>query len=170
MLVSRNIAIALIVCGVIAGITTFVIIDIMNTPVSKTIEDLGLLVETKNHKMAKEIVTIVIGSYEKSNKDISALDEHLDFNVNSQYKRYAFVIDADTKKIVAHPNAELIGEGSFALINSSESVESILENLENNDGHWIYYDFVNPNTNEIEPKTSWFKLHDGLIFGSGFYN
>lgn len=170
MLVTRNIGIALIVCAVTVGITAYIIIDIWDYPVSKPIDDPGLLVETENHKMAKELVTAVIGMYEKSNNDLSALDKHLDFNVNSKYKRYAFVMDADTKKIVAHPNADLIGQDSFALINSSESEESILENLKNNDGHWVYYDFVNPNTGEIEPKTSWFKLHDGLIFGSGFYN
>lgn len=170
MLVSRNIGITLIVCAITVGITAYVIMDIWDYPDSKTTEDPGLLVETKNHKMAKQLVSIVIGLYDKSNNDLSALDEKLDFNVDSKYKRYAFVIDADTKKIVAHPNADLIGQDSFALINSTESEESILENLKNNDGHWIYYDFENPNTGEIEPKTSWFKIHDGLIFGSGFYN
>ena len=61
-------------------------------------------------------------------------------------------------------------QDSFALINASESEESILENLKNSDGHWVYYNFINPETGNEEPKTSWFKLHDGLIFGSGFYN
>ncbi len=170
MLLTRNIGIVLIVCAVSVGISAYVIIDILDYPDTKKTQDPGLLVETKNHEIAKKLVNIVIELYEKSNKDISLLDNKLDFIVDSQYKRYVFVIDADTKKIVAHPNVDLIGENSFSLMNSSESEESILENLENNDGYWIYYDFVNPKTEKIEPKTSWFKLHDGLIFGSGFYN
>ncbi len=170
MLVSRNVGITIIVCAISIGITAYVIGDILDYPGSKTTEDPGLLVETKNHKIAKQLVNIVIELYEKSNKDLSLLDNKLDFNVDSQYKRYAFVIDADTKKIIAHPNIDLLGQDSFALMNSTESDESILENLKNNDGYWIHYDFVNPNTGKIEPKTSWFKLHDGLIFGSGFYN
>ena len=129
-----------------------------------------LLVETKNHELAKQVVTILIDIYEKSDNDLSALDIYLDMNINSKYKRYGFVIDFDTKKIAAHPNADLIGQDSFALINASESMESILENLEESDGYWVYYNFTNPATEQDEPKTSWFKLHDGLIFGSGFYN
>lgn len=130
----------------------------------------SLLVETENHKLAQQVVTIIINTYEKSDKDLSILSNSLDMNINSKHKRYGFVIDFDTQKIVAHPNPDLIGQDSFALINASESKESILENLENSEGHWIYYEFTNPNTGNIEPKTSWFKLHDGLIFGSGFYN
>ncbi len=130
----------------------------------------SLLVETKNHQLAKQVVSILIDTYEKSDKELSALDIYLDMNINSKYKRYGFVIDFDTKKIVSHPNADLIGQDSFALINASESMESILENLEEGDGHWVYYNFTNPATEQDEPKTSWFKLHDGLIFGSGFYN
>jgi signal transduction histidine kinase len=128
------------------------------------------LVLSEDQKTAKMLVDQVIKKYDDEEKDLSALENHLDFNVNSKIHRYAFVIDYETQKIMAHPNSELLGQNSFALINSSESEESILENLKKSDGHWVYYNFTNPETGDVEPKTSWFKLHDGLIFGSGFYN
>lgn len=170
MLVSRNVGIALIACAITVGITAYVITDILDYPDFEINETPGLFVETDDHKLAKNLVTQVIKKYDKEGKDLSALENHLDFNVNSNTKRYAFVIDMNLTTIVAHPNSELIGQDSFALINASESKESILENLKNSDGHWVYYNFTNPETETIEPKTSWFKLHDGLIFGSGFYN
>ena len=170
MSISPKIIIVGIVVVIIAASILVLTINNLDKPIPKPLEDAGLVVESDDHKLAKNLVTQVIKKYDKEGKDLSALENHLDFNVNSNTKRYAFVIDMNLTTIVAHPNSELIGQDSFALINASESKESILENLENNDGHWVYYNFTNPETELVEPKTSWFKLHDGLIFGSGFYN
>lgn len=166
-------AIVIIVLVIGAGASLYISLGNFDDSISLIVDsdkEKSSLVETKNHQLAKQVVTIIIDKYEKSDQNLSALDNFLDMNINSTYKRYGFVIDYDTKKIAAHPNADLIGQDSFALINASESMESILENLEESDGHWVYYNFTNPATGEEEPKTSWFKLHDGLIFGSGFYN
>ncbi|MEE9339546.1 MAG: cache domain-containing protein [Methylococcaceae bacterium] len=154
---------------VAAAISVLIIYD-LDKPIPKPLQDPGLVVVSQDSKLAQTLVEEVIKKYDNEEKELSALENFLEFNINSTEKRYAFVIDYDTKKIVAHPNTELLGQDSFALINASESEESILENLKNNDGHWVYYDFTNPETGNEEPKTSWFKLHDGLIFGSGFYN
>ena len=154
---------------VAAAISVLIIYD-LDKPIPKPLQDPGLVVVSQDSKLAQTLVEEVIKKYDNEEKELSALENFLEFNINSTEKRYAFVIDYDTKKIVAHPNTELLGQDSFALINASESEESILENLKNNDGHWVYYDFTNHETGNEEPKTSWFKLHDGLIFGSGFYN
>jgi len=159
-----------IIVVIVAASILVLTINNLDKPIPKPLDDPGLLIESDDHKLAKNLVTQVIKKYDKEGKDLSALENHLDFNVNSNTKRYAFVIDMNLTTIVAHPNSELIGQDSFALINASESKESILENLKNNDGHWVHYNFTNPETEMVEPKTSWFKLHDGLIFGSGFYN
>ena len=167
---SPNIIIVGIVVVIIAASVLFLTINNLDKPIPKPLEDPGLLVESYDSKLSQTLVDEVIKKYDKEGKDLSALENFLEFNINSKDKRYAFVIDYDTEKIVAHPNSELLGEDSFALINASESEESILENLKNSDGHWVYYNFENPESGKLEPKTSWFKLHDGLIFGSGFYN
>ena len=170
MSISPKIIIVGIIVVIVAASILVLTINNLDKPVPKPLDDSDLWLSSDDHKLAKNLVTQVIKKYDKEGKDLSALENHLDFNVNSNTKRYAFVIDMNLTTIVAHPNSELIGQDSFALINASESKESILENLKNNDGHWVYYNFTNPETDIIEPKTSWFKLHDGLIFGSGFYN
>jgi len=170
MSVSPKIIIVGIVVVIVAASILVLTINNLDKPTPKPLQDSSLWLESDDHKLAQNLVTQVIKKYDKEGKDLSALENHLDFNVNSNTKRYAFVIEMNLTTIVAHPNSELIGQDSFALINASESKESILENLKNNDGHWVYYNFTNPETESIEPKTSWFKLHDGLIFGSGFYN
>ena len=37
------------------------------------------------------------------------------------------------------------------------------------DGHWVSYVFVNPDTGKEQRKHAWMVLHDGLLFGSGWY-
>ena len=37
------------------------------------------------------------------------------------------------------------------------------------DGEWVDYMFRNPTTDEEQPKHSWVVRHDGLVFGSGWY-
>ncbi len=170
MLLTQKIIIFGVATVIVALAISALIINDMDKPISKPLQDPGLLVESYDSKLSQTLVDEVIKKYDNEGKDLSALEDFLEFKINSTSERYAFVIDFDTKKIVAHPNTELLGQDSFALINASESEESILENLKNSDGHWVYYDFMNPETENLEPKTSWFKLHDGLIFGSGFYN
>ncbi len=122
---------------------------------------------TEDHKRAQIVVKDLIEQYEEG-VDFDALE--LGFNFLGKYPAYGFVIDMDTKTIVAHPNEELIGQDSFALINSVESYEQIISTLNNDGKIWIHYDFENPEDGKIEPKTSLFELHDEYIFGSGFYN
>jgi len=169
MLLTQKILILGCATVIIAAAISISIIDNWNDPIPK-LDDSGLVVVSYDSKLAQTLVDEVIKKYDNEEKELSALENFLEFNINSKEKRYAFVIDYDTEKIVAHPNTELLGQHSFSLINASESEESILENLKNNEGHWVYYNFENPETGNLEPKTSWFKLHDGLIFASGFYN
>lgn len=37
------------------------------------------------------------------------------------------------------------------------------------EGRWVDYVFLNPQTGEQQQKHSWVQLHDGLVFGSGYY-
>jgi hypothetical protein len=170
MLQSQKIIILGIVIVAASLLVLGVTVNNLDKSVPKPLDDLGLLVESEDHANAKMVVSEVIKKYDNEGQDLVALENQLEFNINSKDKRYAFVIDYDTTKTVAHPNTELLGQDSFALMNSLESKESILENLKNSDGQWVYYNFTNPETGNSEPKTSWFKLHDGLIFGSGFYS
>jgi len=122
---------------------------------------------TDDHELATKLVNHMIETYEEGDRQISALDGKLGFKVSGVEFRYGFVIDGE--KIVAHFNPTLIGENSFAIINSEESEEMIKDTLNYLGEVWVHYDFENPETGKVEPKTSLFKMHDGYIFGSGFY-
>lgn len=172
--------IAIVALVIAAGAAVFMTISSVDSPTSsdsvltpipvpqESVKEIE--VSTRNQNLAKLAVEIVIDVYEDKDKDLSVVHNYLNMNFNSKDKRYAFVIDYDTQKILAHPRTDLIGQNSFALMNSEESTESILENLKSQEGVFVHYEFENPETGIVEPKTSWFKLHDGMIFGSGFYN
>ena len=37
------------------------------------------------------------------------------------------------------------------------------------EGRWVDYIFLNPDTSEETQKHTWIVLHDGLLFASGWY-
>ena len=85
---------------------------------------------------------------------------------------YPFVLDTTEFTIVAHGvNPELIGGVSVAMTDSDRSSEMIIADMEVSDdnGTWVMYRFNNPDTDMEQTKKSWMVLHDGYIFGSGFY-
>ena len=153
------IAVVLGIFGAVALVENYSIDTVVIVDSAETI--------TEDHKRAQIVVDGLIEQY---NDGIDFDSLQLGFNFNAQDPMYGFVIDMSTKDIVSHPNEELIGEDSFALINSVESEKQIISILNNDGKIWVHYDFENPQTGEIEPKTSLFELHDEYIFGSGFYN
>lgn len=84
---------------------------------------------------------------------------------------YPFVLNAETYVIEAHgANPARNGDIGVALTEADRTAEDILADLEANRGTWSHYTFVNPLTGEEEQKRTWLSLHDGYIFGSGYYN
>ena len=87
-------------------------------------------------------------------------------NVDGQW--YAFIIGGDGYTI-AHFNPEMIGRDPALRVDSTGYFygDDILGATE--EGRWISYVFTNPDTGEETRKHTWIVLHDGLFFGSGFY-
>ena len=82
---------------------------------------------------------------------------------------YPFVLDPDTLKVVAHgANPDRVGVTSVVLTNSSIPLTEILT-WEEGDGDWSEYFFVRPGETVESSKISWVQMHDGYIFGSGYY-
>ena len=78
---------------------------------------------------------------------------------------YPFVVDPTTRKVVAHGAfPHLVGVDSV-LIATDENIAA----LQANTIAWTDYEFENPRTGELEHKRTHMRLHDGYIFGSGFY-
>ena len=87
----------------------------------------------------------------------------------SQSEHYPFVLNPDTLKVVAHgSDPTRVGATSVTLTNSTVSLEEF-RGLENGEGVWSEYTFLNPTTGLESLKTSWIVKHDGYLFGSGYY-
>ena len=81
--------------------------------------------------------------------------------------RYVFVVD-DNKELIAHRYPSLLGKHIDEVGNTIDGrMFSELEVTEA--GRWVDYVFVNPATGNEGIKHSWVVRHDGLLFGSGWY-
>ena len=91
-------------------------------------------------------------------------------SMNTDEEVYPFVIDAGTLKMLAEgafPGT--VGLSAVFLHDTDRSLEEILTDLQESDGTWITYTFINPRTGTDDVKHVWLSLYDGYIFGSGYY-
>ncbi len=83
---------------------------------------------------------------------------------------YPFVLNPDSLAVVAHgANPHLVGTPSVLLANADRPTEVIIADLELYGYTWAEYVFKNPQSGAEESKHSYLVLHDGYIFGSGYY-
>ena len=85
---------------IIAASVLFLTINDLDKPIPKPLQDPGLLVESYDSKLSQTLVDEVIKKYDKEGKDLSALENFLEFNINSQSKKYAFVIESMDESII----------------------------------------------------------------------
>ena len=83
---------------------------------------------------------------------------------------YVFIID-ENQTIVAHAaNADLVGEHiSQARGPNAYPTGSAVAASADQDGAWFDYTYPNPASGVVEIKHSWVVIHDGITFGSGWY-
>lgn len=83
---------------------------------------------------------------------------------------YAFVVDTNTENLVAHGvDPGRVGDRSVSLTASSKPFEQIQQEFTANNGTWVSYTFLNPDSGDEELKLSWLTIRDNYVFGSGFY-
>ena len=83
---------------------------------------------------------------------------------------YPFVINASSWTRVADGVVPArVGQPETILDTSKRTVEDVLEELEQKGSVWVSYIFHNPATGVEQLKRSFLRLHDGLVFGSGYY-
>ncbi|MYC94586.1 MAG: hypothetical protein F4X14_06410 [Caldilineaceae bacterium SB0661_bin_32] len=87
-------------------------------------------------------------------------------NIDGQW--YVFIIGGDGYT-VAHHNPEMIGRDPALRVDVTGYFygDDILSATEA--GKWVSYVFNNPDTGEETRKNAWIVRHDGLFFGSGWY-
>ncbi|MCY4082806.1 MAG: hypothetical protein OXF54_21370 [Caldilineaceae bacterium] len=84
---------------------------------------------------------------------------------------YVFIFDENEKLVALAVNPDMLGEDlrgdvgvDFTGYRHGEAIAGATR-----EGMWVDYFFLNPVTGNQEWKHSWVVRHDGLIFGSGWY-
>ena len=81
---------------------------------------------------------------------------------------YPFVVDSDGI-IVAHgANPDRVGVDSVLIASTNKPPDVIISELQEGEV-WVEYVFNNPATGTEQNKRSLIMLHDGYVFGSGYY-
>jgi len=125
-------------------------------------------IPTKSEPAAytQSIVQDAIRLYNQEGRE-AAIDHHSSpENVDGQW--YAFIIDGDGYTI-AHYNPAMIGRDPALRVDVTGYFygDDVLSATEA--GKWVSYVFNNPDTGEETRKHTWVVRHDGLFFGSGWY-
>lgn len=81
---------------------------------------------------------------------------------------YVFVLD-ENQVTIAHPNPEHIGRTREQRIDKRGYDYGADFLTATEEGKWISYIFVDLDTNQERQKHTWLIKHDGLYFGSGWY-
>ena len=116
----------------------------------------------------KFLVRDAISRYESEGLDATVAYYNTKESVDGQW--YVFIID-ENQTIVAHaPNPDLVGKHiSQALGPNSYPTGSAVAASADQDGAWFDYTYANPASGVVETKHSWVVIHDGITFGSGWY-
>ena len=109
---------------------------------------------------------------EYNNKGRAAAFADLNTIPEEPVSTYVFVVDPATGIVQAqNVNPDLIGAASdWDVISSTLQVDDILNEIRRGTGTWVSYQITNPVTGDAENKRTWLIMHDGLVFGSGYYS
>ncbi len=89
--------------------------------------------------------------------------------LSSADKGYPFVLDPRTGKRVAH-GAYKDRVGTVSILAKTRNDEGVpLIESATAEGVWVEYVVLNPASGKDDPKRSFIKLHDGYVFGAGYY-
>ena len=116
----------------------------------------------------KFLVGDAISRYESEGLDATVAYYNAKESLDGQW--YVFIID-ENQTIIAHAsNPDLVGKHvSQALGPNSYPTGSAVAASADQDGAWFDYTYPNPASGVVETKHSWVVIHDGITFGSGWY-
>ena len=114
----------------------------------------------------KFLVRDAISRYESEGLDATVAYYNTKESVDGQW--YVFIIDSDGYTI-AHHNPQFRGRDPSLRVDATgyfygDDLRSATEA-----GHWVDYLLLNPESGENRQKHTWIVRHDGLLFGSGWY-
>ena len=109
-----------------------------------------------------------ISMYETQGLDATLAHYNRPESIDGQW--YVFIAD-ENKTVVAHAAVpDLVGKHASQVLGpNSYPSGSALAASATESGAWFDYTYANPASAVVETKHSWVIIHDGLIFGSGWY-
>ena len=125
---------------------------------------------TKTHPVAYTVAMVeqALQRYEAQGREATVEYYNTPESADGEY--YVFIFDEDDK-LIAHANPDLIGmdlKGDLGVdVTGYRFGDLMLTATE--EGLWVDYLFQNLSTGNQEFKHSWVVRHDGLLFGSGWY-
>ena len=114
--------------------------------------------ETVGHKVSQWSVKAMIAAYDDYDEDLKKATDTLVFKTS--YKDRFFVIDKDSEEILVHPDPYWVGKNAIFL-----DLGMLANHTE---GHISYQD-INPRDGDLDDAVAWLQYHDGLYFGSFFF-
>lgn len=121
--------------------------------------------DSKYEAQLEALLDDAIASYESHG--FAGIDGHFEGQLY-----YPFVVDQDGFSVSHGENPALVGSNVIDLVrNSDKTVEEMISDMESNPSGitWWQYAFTNPTTGTDQVKRSLLKMHDGYIFGAGYY-
>ena len=154
--------------GDIASLDKATIASILEQMQEMTDADLSAPPKWEPVEYTKYFVREAINRYESEGLDSTVAHYNTQASVDGQW--YVFIID-ENQTIIAHaPNPDLVGKHvSQALGPNSYPTGSAVAASADQDGAWFDYTYANPASGVVETKHSWVVIHDGITFGSGWY-
>lgn len=72
---------------------------------------------------------------------------------------------------LAHPNSKIVGKNVLQLkdVDGKAFIQSYIDIAKSKGKGWVDYKWPDPNTHEIDKKTTYVELVDGVILGCGIY-
>ena len=98
--------------------------------------------------------------------------EHYSSEESAVGRWYLFIVDQEGDELVLHPNPSLLGAASSQRRDSKGYLYGAEMLKTTEDGQWVSYfyrTYDGETPVEEGNKHTWLKLHDGLIFASGWY-
>ena len=113
-------------------------------------------------------VEAAINRYESAGRDAAVAHYNTPESVNGQW--YVFIIDENDVIISHAANPANVGV-DVKDVDGTDGwpVGRVISRAARPEGRWVSYHFDNPASGAVEQKHSWIVRHDGLIFGSGWY-
>ncbi len=116
----------------------------------------------------KYLVNQAIDRYESEGLDATLAHYNTKESIDGQW--YVFIMDQNDTMLAHAANPDLVGRPASAAIGpNGYPAGPAVAAVGDEDGEWFSYTYPNPSTGGLETKHSWMVRHDGLLFGTGWY-